>query len=117
MKKEKTYAFCDVNIRVLYLVHGKVMGYDVPHFDKENTDPARSRDRFDFAPDCFNDDGSWKYLNNWIDDREQHECSMFPVDGRNGFINVNEISAIWHSVNGVEHGRPAWLPAASDTTD
>ena len=40
---------------------------------------------------------------------------MFPVDGTSGYININEISAIWHSVNGNEYGRPAWLNDEDDT--
>lgn len=105
------YAFSDIDIRILYLVHGKTMGYDIPHCDTESTDPSRSGDRYTFAPNCFDADGSWKVLPKWVNDRMEHECGMFPVDGTSGYININEISAIWHSVNGTEYGRPAWLDA------
>lgn len=112
----KPYAFSDIDIRILYLVHGKTMGYDIPHCDTESTDPSRSGDRYKFAPSCFDDDGSWKVLNKWVNNRMEHECGMFPVDGTSGYININEISAIWHSVNGTEYGRPAWLDDEDDTS-
>lgn len=112
----KPYAFSDIDIRILYLVHGKTMEYDIPHCDTESTDPSRSGDRYKFAPSCFDDDGSWKVLNKWVNNRMEHECGMFPVDGTSGYININEISAIWHSVNGTEYGRPAWLDDENDTS-
>lgn len=105
----KPYAFSDIDIRILYLAHGKTMGFDIPHFDTETTDPSKSGDRYTFAPNCFDADGSWKVLPKWVYNRMEHECGMFPVDGTSGYININEISAIWHSVNGTEYGRPAWL--------
>lgn len=105
----KPYAFSDIDIRILYLVHGKTMWFDIPHCDTESTDPSKSGDRYDFAPSCFDADGSWKLFPKWVGDRIQHECGMFPVDGTSGYINISEISAIWHSVNGTEYGRPAWL--------
>lgn len=108
-EKSEAYAFSDIDIRILYLAHGKTMGYDIPHCDTESTDPSRSGDRYTFAPNCFDADGSWKVLPKWVNDRMEHECGMFPVDGASGYININEISAIWHSVNGIEYGRPAWL--------
>lgn len=110
-KGREPYAFSDIDIRILYLVHGKTMGYDIPHCDTESTDPSKSGDRYTFAPSCFDADGSWKVLPKWVNDRMEHECGMFPVDGTSGYININEISAIWHSVNGTEYGRPAWLDA------
>lgn len=110
-KGHESYAFSDIDIRILYLVHGKTMGFDIPHFDTETADPSRSGDRYTFAPNCFDSDGSWKVLPKWVNDRMEHECGMFPVDGTSGYININEISAIWHSVNGTEYGRPAWLDA------
>lgn len=106
---DKPYAFSDIDIRILYLAHGKTMGFDIPHFDTETTDPSKSGDRYTFAPNCFDADGSWKVLPKWVYNRMEHECGMFPVDGTSGYININEISAIWHSVNGIEYGRPAWL--------
>lgn len=112
----KPYAFSDIDIRILYLVHGKTMEYDIPHCDTESADPSRSGDRYKFAPSCFDDDGSWKVLNKWVNNRMEHECGMFPVDGTSGYININEISAIWHSVNGTEYGRPAWLDDEDDTS-
>lgn len=112
----KPYAFSDIDIRILYLVHCKTMEYDIPHCDTESTDPSRSGDRYKFAPSCFDDDGSWKVLNKWVNNRMEHECGMFPVDGTSGYININEISAIWHSVNGTEYGRPAWLDDEDDTS-
>lgn len=108
-KGHEPYAFSDIDIRILYLVHGKTMGFDIPHFDTETTDPNRSGDRYTFAPNCFDADGSWKVLPKWVNNLMEHECGMFPVDGASGYININEISAIWHSVNGNEYGRPAWL--------
>ena len=110
-EKSEPYAFSDIDIRILYLAHGKTMGYDIPHCDTESTDPSKSGDRYTFAPSCFDADGSWKVLPKWVNDRMEHECGMFPVDGTSGYININEISAIWHSVNGTEYGRPAWLDA------
>lgn len=112
----KPYAFSDINIRILYLAHGKTMGFDIPHFDTETTDPSKSGDRYTFAPNCFDADGSWKVLPKWVYNRMEHECGMFPVDGTSGYININEISAIWHSVNGTEYGRPAWLDDEDDTS-
>lgn len=109
------YAFSDIDIRILYLVHGKTMGYDIPHCDTESADPSRSVDRYKFAPSCFDDNGSWKVLNKWVNNRMEHECGMFPVDGASGYINISDISAIWHSVNGIEYGRPAWLDEEDDT--
>ena len=88
--------------------------FDIPHCDTESTDPSRSGDRYDFAPSCFNADGSWKLFHKWISDRIEHECGMFPVDGASGYISIDEISAIWHSVNGTEYGRPAWLEEEDD---
>ena len=114
-EESESYAFSDIDIRILYLVHGKTMGFDIPHCDTESTDPSRSGDRYDFAPSCFDADGSWKLFPKWISDRIEHECGMFPVDGTSGYININEISAIWHSVNGTEYGRPAWLDDEDDT--
>lgn len=111
----KPYAFSDIDIRILYLVHGKTMEYDIPHCDTESTDPSKSSDRYTFAPNCFDDDGSWKVLSKWVNNRMEHECGMFPVDGTSGYINISEISAIWHSVNGTEYGRPAWLDDEDDT--
>ena len=111
----KPYAFSDIDIRILYLAHGKTMGFDIPHFDTETTDPSKSGDRYTFAPNCFDADGSWKVLPKWVYNRMEHECGMFPVDGTSGYININEISAIWHSVNGTEYGRPAWLDDEDDT--
>lgn len=108
-EKSEPYAFSDIDIRILYLVHGKTMWFDIPHCDTESTDPSKSGDRYDFAPSCFDADGSWKLFPKWVGDRIQHECGMFPVDGTSGYINISEISAIWHSVNGTEYGRPAWL--------
>lgn len=112
----KPYAFSDIDIRILYLAHGKTMGFDIPHFDTETTDPSKSGDRYTFAPNCFDADGSWKVLPKWVYNRMEHECGMFPVDGTSGYININEISAIWHSVNGTEYGRPAWLDDEDDTS-
>lgn len=112
----KPYAFSDINIRILYLAYGKTMGFDIPHFDTETTDPSKSGDRYTFAPNCFDADGSWKVLPKWVYNRMEHECGMFPVDGTSGYININEISAIWHSVNGTEYGRPAWLDDEDDTS-
>lgn len=112
----KPYAFSDIDIRILYLAHGKTMGFDIPHFDTETTDPSKSGDRYTFAPNCFDADGSWKVLPKWVYNRMVHECGMFPVDGTSGYININEISAIWHSVNGTEYGRPAWLDDEDDTS-
>lgn len=108
----KPYAFSDIDIRILYLVHGKTMGFDIAHCDTESTDPHVSGDRYYFAPDCFDADGSWKLFPKWVSDRIEHECGMFPVDGASGYINISDISAIWHSVNGTERGRPAWLDDA-----
>lgn len=108
-EKSEPYAFSNIDIRILYLAHGKTMGYDIPHCDTETTDPSRNGDRYDFAPSCFDADRSWKLFHKWISDRIEHECGMFPVDRASGYININEISAIWHSVNGTEYGRPAWL--------
>lgn len=65
----KPYAFSDIDIRILYLTHGKTMGYDIPHFDTETTDPSRSGDRYTFAPSCFDADGSWKVLPKWVNRR------------------------------------------------
>ena len=113
-KGREPYAFSDIDIRILYLAHGKTMGFDIPHCDTESTDPIRSGDRYDFAPSCFNADGSWKLFHKWISDRIEHECGMFPVDGASGYISIDEISAIWHSVNGTEYGRPAWLEEEDD---
>lgn len=113
-EKSEPYAFSDIDIRILYLVHGKTMGFDIPHFDTETTDPNRSGDRYTFAPNCFDADGSWKVLSKWVNNRMEHECGMFPVDGTRGYININEISAIWHSVNDNEYGRPAWLDEEDD---
>ena len=114
-EESEPYAFSDIDIRILYLAHGKTMGFDIPHFDTETTDPSKSGDRYTFAPNCFDADGSWKVLNKWVNNRMEHECGMFPVDGASGYININEISAIWHSVNGTEYGRPAWLDDEDDT--
>lgn len=108
----KPYAFSDIDIRIIYLAHGKTMGYDIPHCDTESTDPSKSGDRYTFAPSCFDSDGSWKVFRKWVGDRIEHECGMFPVDGACGYISIDEISAIWHSVNGTEYGRPAWLDDA-----
>lgn len=116
-KGHEPYAFSNIDIRILYLAHGKTMGFDIPHFDTETTDPNRSGDRFTFAPSCFDDDGSWKVLSKWVGDRIQHECGMFPINGGSGYISINELSAIWHSVNGTEYGRPAWLDDADGTVD
>lgn len=113
-KGREPYAFSDIDIRILYLAHGKTMGFDIPHCDTKSTDPSRSGDRYDFAPSCFNADGSWKLFHKWISDRIEHECGMFPVDGASGYISIDEISAIWHSVNGTEYGRPAWLEEEDD---
>ena len=114
-EKSEPYAFSYIDIRILYLAHGKIMGFDIPHCDTETTDPSRSGDRYTFAPNCFDADGSWKLLPKWVNNRMEHECGMFPVDGTSGYININEISAIWHSVNGNEYGRPAWLDDEDDT--
>lgn len=114
-EKSEPYAFSDIDIRILYLAHGKTMGYDIPHCDTESTDPSRSGDRYDFAPSCFDADGSWKVFPKWTSDRIEHECGMFPVDGASGYISIDEISAIWHSVDGTEYGRPAWLDEEDDT--
>lgn len=111
-EESESYAFSDIDIRILYLVHGKTMGYDIPHCDTESTDPSRSGDRYYFAPDCFDADGSWNVFPKWVGDRIGHEYGMFPVDGASGYINISDISAIWHSVNGTEHGRPSWLDDA-----
>ena len=108
-EESESYAFSDIDIRILYLAHGKTMGYDIPHCDTESTDPSKSGDRYDFAPSCFDSDGSWNVFPKWVSDRIEHECGMFPVDGASGYISIDEISAIWHSVNGTEYGRPAWL--------
>ena len=110
-EESEPYAFSDIDIRILYLAHGKTMGFDIPHFDTETTDPSKSGDRYTFAPNCFDADGSWKVLPKWVDDRME-----FPVDGTSGYISINEISAIWHSVNGTEYGRPAWLDDEDDTS-
>ena len=111
-EKSEPYAFSGIDIRILYLAHGTTMGYDIPHCDTESTDPSRSGDRYTFAPNCFDADGSWNVLPKWVNDRIEHECGMFPVDGASGYINISDISAIWHSVNGIEYGRPAWLDDA-----
>lgn len=116
-EENEPYAFSDIDVRILYLTHGKTMGFDIPHCDTESTDPSKSRDRYDFAPNCFNADGSWKVFPQWIGDRIQHECGMFPINGVSGYISINELSAIWHSVNGTEYGRPAWLDDADGTVD
>lgn len=113
-EESEPYAFSDIDVRILYLVHGKTMGFDIPH-DTKSTDPSRSYDRYYFAPDYFNADGSWKVFPKWVSDRSSHEDGMFPVDGASGYISVAEISAIWHSVNGTEYGRPAWLDDADGT--
>lgn len=114
-EESEPYAFSGIDVRILYLVHGKTMGFDIPHCDTESTNPSRSDDRCYFAPGCFNADGSWKVFPKWVSDRSSHEDGMFPVNGASGYISVNEISAIWHSVNGTEHGRPAWLDDEDDT--
>lgn len=114
-EKSEPYAFSNIDIRILYLTHGKTMGFDIPHFDTKSTDPSRSGDRYTFAPNCFDADGSWKVLPKWVNNLMEHECGMFPVDGASGYINISDISAIWHSVNGIEYGRPAWLDDANDT--
>ena len=111
-EESEPYAFSGIDIRILYLVHGKTMGFDIPHCDTESTDSSRSGDRYYFAPSCFDADGSWKLFPKWVSDRIEHECGMFPVDGANGYINISDISAIWNSVNGIEYGRPAWLDDA-----
>lgn len=116
MTEESTpYAFSDIDVQILYLTNGKTMWFDIPHCDTESTDPSKSGDRYYFSPDCFNADGSWKVFPKWVGDRIQHECGMFPINGVSGYININEISAIWHSVNGNEYGRPAWLDEEDDT--
>lgn len=115
-EESEPYAFSDIDVRILYLVHGKTMGFDIPH-DTKTTDPSGSDDRYYFATDCFNADGSWKVFPKWVSDRSSHEDGMFPVNGASGYISINEISAIWHSVNGTEHGRPAWLDDADGTVD
>lgn len=110
-----SYAFSGIDVRIIYLVHGASMEYGIPHCDTESTDPRGSTDRYYFADDCFNDDGSWGLFPKWTSDRLNHECGLFPVDNSSGYINVSEISAIWHSVNGIEYGRPAWLADAGDS--
>lgn len=78
-KGREPYAFSDIDIRILYLVHGKTMGYDIPHCDTESTDPSKSGDRYTFAPNCFDADGSWKVLPKWVNDRMEryHFCDTY----------------------------------------
>lgn len=106
--KSNPYKFCNINVKILYLVHEKIMSYKIPHIkDDEN-------DSYWFSSDAFNHDGSWERFEKWYFDRLNHECAMFPVDDGSGRININEISAVWYSVNDIEYGRPAWLLDKND---
>lgn len=111
MSDSKVKDYSDVTIEILYLVHGHMMGFNIPHDD--NPDLTRNSDKWYFADDCFYANGTWKQFDKWKNDRIQYEESMFPVDD-GGFINVREISAMWQKINGIEHGRPAWLDNKSD---
>lgn len=113
--EDNPYEFCDIDIKILYLVHGKIMIYKFPHIKKNESGANDSS--YWLSSDAFNHDGSWERFEKWYFDRLNHECAMFPVDNGNGYINVNEISAIWYSVNDTEYGRPAWLSDKNDKND